>query len=271
MAAASDVIEPLKIYIGHDSREAIASDVAASSISRNTRYPIKFYFLKHRALRSAGFFKRSWMVDADTGNWRDLVDGRPFSTEFSHTRFLIPELQKFKGWALFMDADMIFYQHDIAKLFERCDPKYAIMCVKHHHDVHNEAEKMDGRLQQKYYRKNWSSFVLWNCAHPSNREITKEKINFMSGRDLHAFNWLKDEEIGALNFHYNYISGVSPILPNKPHVIHYTEGGPWFEECKNVPYADLWDEELLFWNEDGSPSYDHQLIDRSLDKAKVTA
>lgn len=267
MASSNEA--PLNIYIGHDSREAIASDVAASSISRNTRTPIKFYFLKHRALRSAGFFKRSWMVDADTGNWRDLVDGRPFSTEFSHTRFLIPELQKFKGWALFMDADMIFYQHDIAKLFERCDPKYAIMCVKHHHDVHNEAEKMDGRLQQKYYRKNWSSFVLWNCAHPSNREITKEKINFMSGRDLHAFNWLKDEEIGALNFHYNYISGVSPILPNKPHVIHYTEGGPWFEECKNVPYADLWDDELRFWHEDGSPSYDHRLIDRSLDKMKA--
>lgn len=264
---ASDA-EPFIVYIGFDSREAIASDIAASSISRHTRHPIKFYYLKHRKLRSAGFFKRTWMVDADSGNWRDLVDGKPFSTEFSHTRFLIPELQKFKGWALFMDADMIFHQHDISKLFAKCDPKYAIMCVKHQHEhqINKDGDKMDGRAQLKYFRKNWSSFVLWNCSHPSNRELTKEKINFMTGRDLHAFNWLKDEEIGALSFNYNYISGISPILSDKPHVLHYTEGGPWFDECKNVPYADLWDNELRLWHEDGSPSYDHQLIDRSLDK-----
>lgn len=212
---------------------------------------------------------RSWLVDADTGNWRDLQDGRPFSTEFSHTRFLVPELQKFKGWALFMDADMICHKHDISRLVNVRDNKYAVMVVKHHHDPNQDGSKMDGRAQQKYYRKNWSSFVLWNCSHPSNRNLTKEKVNFMPGRDLHAFSWLKDEEIGSLSYSYNYISGVSPILATNPYFIHYTEGGPWFDECKNVPYADLWDEELRIWNDDGAPSYDHQLIDRSLIKDKV--
>lgn len=258
--------EPLAIYIGFDSREAVASDVAASSISRHTRHPIKFTYLKHRKLRKAGYFQRPWIIDADTGNWRDLLDSRPFSTEFSHTRFLVPELQKFRGWALFMDSDMIFNQHDIKKLFESCDPKYAVMCVKIHHEVNGDCSKMDGRAQLKYYRKNWSSFVLWNCAHPSNRELTKEKVNFVAGRDLHSFSWLKDEEIGPLSFAYNYISGISQNMSDKPYVIHYTEGGPWFEECKNVPYADLWDKELTIWNEDGAPDYDGKLIDRSLQK-----
>jgi len=267
MAANAD---PFVVYIGFDSREAVASDIAAASISRHTRHPLKFYYLKHRGLRKAGFFQRPWIVDSDTGNWRDLLDSKPFSTEFSHTRFLVPELQKFRGWALFMDADMIF-QNDITKLFSKCDDKYAVMCVKHHHEPTVDTSKMDGRSQLKYYRKNWSSFVLWNCSHPSNRGITKEKVNFMAGRDLHSFSWLKDEEIGALSFNYNYISGVSPILSDKPSVIHYTEGGPWFDECKNVPYADLWDHELRLWHEDGSPNYDHQFIDRSLDKIRDAA
>lgn len=260
--------QPLILYIGLDSREAIASDVAVASISRNTRTPFKSYFLNHRKLRKAGYFQRPWIIDADTGNWRDLLDSKPFSTEFSHTRFLVPELQKFKGWALFMDSDMIFNNHDIKKLFDKCDPKYAVMVVKHHQEVNGDTSKMDGRAQLKYFRKNWSSFVLWNCSHPSNRGLTKEKVNFAKGSDLHSFSWLRDEEIGALSYNYNYISGVSPILSDKPYVIHFSCGGPWFDECKAVPYADLWDHELRLWHEDGSPSYDHKLIDRSLDKVK---
>lgn len=189
-----------------------------------------------------------------------MIDDRPFSTEFSHTRFLVPELMNYKGWALFLDADMIFTD-DIAKLIKSIEPKYAIMCVKHQQDIKHDTSKMDGRVQQKYYRKNWSSFVLWNCGHISNRNLTREKVSYMKGADLHAFNWLKNEEIGSLQSTYNYISGVSPKLPhnNPPSVIHYTEGGPWFDICKNVPYADLWDKERRIWEDAGAPSYNGHL------------
>ena len=257
--------EPLNIYIGWDSREPVAADVAASSIVRYTRTPIKFTYLKHRTLRKSGHFQRPWMVNGETGEWSDLLDGRPFSTEFSHTRFLIPQLQSFKGWALFIDLDMIF-RYDVAKLFSLKNEKFAIMCVKHNHELNADRLKMDGRIQQKYFRKNWSSFVLWNCGHLGNIRLTKEKVNYMKGRDLHAFSWLKEEEIGSLPYNYNYISGISPVLSDKPYVIHYTEGGPWFPECKDVAYADLWDEEHAWWQEDGAPSYDGKLIDRGLDK-----
>lgn len=215
-------------------------------------------------MRKSGLFIRPWLIEGSTGQYRDLLDDKSFSTEFSHTRFLIPELQLFGGWALFLDADMIF-QGDIQKLFDMRNDKYAIMCVKHQHEVKAEHVKMDGRLQQKYYRKNWSSFVLWNCGHPANAKMRKERVSFMPGRDMHGFTWLKDEEIGSLPFPYNYISGVSPKLPqyeggpSKPEVIHYTEGGPWFEECKDVPYADLWDNELRSWRNADEPSYDGYL------------
>lgn len=275
-------VEPFNIYIGFDSREAIASDVCISSIIRRTKHPLNIHYLKHRDLRKAGLFKRPWLIEGDSGEFRDLLDDKPFSTEFSHTRFLIPELQSFKGWALFMDADMIF-QDDIAKLIKAMNNNYAVMCVKHAHDIATETTKMDGRVQQKYFRKNWSSFVLWNCGHASNRKLTKEKVTYMPGRDLHSFNWLQDHEIGSISFAYNYISGVSPKLINvdirsevdkirdakrgtkpeepQPSVIHFSEGGPWFETCKNVPFADLWDKERRFWEEQGAPHYDkHQHV-----------
>lgn len=254
--------EPLITYIGFDSREAIASDVCCHSIARNTRTPIKFRYLKHRDLRKAGWFKRPWLTEGSSGEWRDLIDDRPFSTEFSHTRFLVPALQKYKGWALFMDSDMIF-TCDIKKLFEKCDSTKAIMCVKHQHVIPKDGLKMDGRVQQNYYRKNWSSFVLWNCGHPANKDITPEKINYMKGSELHAFNWLPDDLIGSLSFDYNYISGVSPILNGQPSVLHYSEGGPWMPECKNVPYADRWDDERRLWEDAGAPDYDRVTVDRS--------
>lgn len=236
-----DKILPYEIYIGWDSREAIAADVCSHSILKRTQSNIKITYLKHRELRKQGLFCRPWLVDGPTGGWTDLLDNRPFSTEFSHTRFLVPELMNRTGWALFMDSDMIFLS-DIKKLFEHCDDKYAVMCVKHQHKPMPNAMKMDGRQQLGYFRKNWSSFFLINCNHPANEALTMEKVNFMKGSDMHSFSWLKDHEIGSLPTTYNYISGVSPKIQHgkMPDVIHYTEGGPWFEECQDVAYAGTW-------------------------------
>lgn len=176
---------------------------------------------------------------------------------------------EFKGWALFFDADMIFLS-DVKKLFALCDDQYAVMCVKHSHIPQN-LMKMDGRQQDKYRRKNWSSFMLWNCGHPANATLTPEKVGYMKGYDLHNFSWLADAQIGALPFSYNYISGVSPKMPaesgGRPDVIHYTDGGPWFDECKDVPYAGMWIREYESWQRTGKhisevPSATFELEDR---------
>lgn len=174
----------LPIYIRYDSREAVCSDVAAHSIRKRTKQSLNIHYLKHRDLRSRGLFVRPWSVDSTTGNWRDSIDGKPFSTEFSHTRFLVPKLTDYRGWALFMDADMIFLS-DIKALFALVDDSKAVMVVKHQHHIPKEGLKMDGREQLKYHRKNWSSFILWNCAHPLNRQITPEKVSFMAGIDAY--------------------------------------------------------------------------------------
>lgn len=158
---------------------------------------------------------------------------------------------QFNGWALFADCDMLCMS-DISKIFELRDDKYAVMCVKHTHMPTEGTLKMDGREQLRYHRKNWSSFVLWNCGHPANRKLTKEVVNFMAGRELHAFSWLNDSQIGELPPTYNYIPGVSKKQSGMPDVIHFTEGGPWFAECQDVPYAGSWIQEYEDFQRNGS-------------------
>jgi len=231
----------LKVYIGWDSREPIAYDVCENSILRHSsRNKVQITPIKHREMRELGLFSRPWEINARTGNFRDLIDGRPFSTEFSHTRFLTPILAEYKGWAIFMDCDMIAL-NDITEIMKYADEKYAVMVRKHNHRPTNNV-KMDNREQYGYERKNWSSFILFNCKHPSNAALTPQLISTADGSFLHQFGWLRDSEIGDLPSIYNWIEGISSGA-EKPHIVHYTDGGPWFidnPKCQDVLFAKEW-------------------------------
>jgi hypothetical protein len=48
------------------------------------------------------------------------------------------------------------------------------------------------------------------------------------------------DAIGALDLDWNFLEGEYPKPLRTPRVIHYTNGGPWFEEWRNCGYADLW-------------------------------
>ena len=239
----SDNIIP--IFIGYDAREHMAFDVCRHSIAKRTSIATRIEPLVQQQLRERGLYRRSHHV-LDRIMYDDQ-DGKPFSTEFAFTRFLVPELCNFEGWALFCDSDVLFLC-DPAEILETRDEPYAVMVVKHNH-LPEESVKMDGQLQEAYRRKNWSSMVLWNCGHPSNRGLDHGLVNNADGAFLHAFGWLKDVEIGTLPETYNWLAGVSPTtdygremmtLMTPPKVIHYTNGGPWFSGCVDVPYADLW-------------------------------
>jgi lipopolysaccharide biosynthesis glycosyltransferase len=239
-------------FLGYDTRETVASYVAAYSIRSRTHNSVDIKLLKHKNLRAIGMLSRPWLVDGSTGDTIDLIDGKKFSTEYSHSRFLVPALMNYRGWALYCDADIIFLS-DIKKLFELKDDRYAVMCVKHNYQNAVNISHLEGRSRLQYFRKNWSSFMLINCAHAANRQLTVEKVNFAKGEDLHGFTWLEKSEIGEIPKTYNYISGISPKLgkteldkPIFPDSIHYTEGGPWSDK-KDVQFADLWINEYEMW------------------------
>lgn len=222
--------EKLRVFVGYDTREDIAYQVCEHSLkSRNENVEVRP--LKIKELTDQGWYSRP-------------VD-KLGSTEFTFTRFLIPELCNFNGWALFCDCDIIFLE-DVKKLFDQADDKYAVMCV-HHDYTPKESHKMDGQTQTLYPRKNWSSMVLWNCGHPSNKQIDMELVNNVetTGKYLHRFSWLKDEEIGKLNHEWNWLVGwYQEPADGSPKAIHYTEGGPWFANYRHCDYHEEWKNEL---------------------------
>ena len=146
----------------------------------------------------------------------------------------------FKGWALFIDCDIVFLE-DVNNLFSLADDRYAVMCVKHEFNP-KPGLKMDGQVQTVYPRKNWSSVVLWNCAHPSNEKVTVDSVNNpnFDGAYFHRFSWLKDEEIGELPCDWNWLVGWYKKDDGVPRAIHYTEGGPWFKNYRNCEFNKDW-------------------------------
>lgn len=218
-----------KIYIGWDSREAISFEVAKFSILSRTQnaeiFPLKLEELPmlQRPIEQRG--NQMWCP----------ISEAPVSTEFTFSRFLIPHISS--GWTLFCDSDVVA-QTDIQELFSLADDRYAVMVVKHKQETGSAIHKVD-QVQTFYKRKNWSSVVLWNCNHPAHKRLTLENINKLPGRDLHAFYWLHDEEIGELDKSWNFLVGVYP-LPDKVNLAHYTLGGPWLAGWEKQPDDAMW-------------------------------
>lgn len=210
-----------KIFIGFDTREIPAYDACVNSLKSNSVDNYDIIPLKLSTLSELGIYKR----DADPLS----------STEFSFTRFLVPYLCNYSGWAVFCDCDFIFLE-DIKKLFQLKDEKYAAMCVQHTYTPSNTI-KMDGKIQHLYPRKNWSSLVLWNCSHPSNRNLTPDVVNTQTGQYLHRFSWLADNEIGNIPLQWNWLVGwYKEPEDGSPKALHFTEGGPWFDNFKDCEY-----------------------------------
>jgi lipopolysaccharide biosynthesis glycosyltransferase len=213
------------VFVGYDSREDIAWQVCRHSLLRHADESLPVVPLRQSVLRELGLYTRA--PDASA------------STEFSLTRFLVPYLAAQSGWVLFCDCDFLFTT-DVREVFAGLDPEKAVYCVQHDYTPAHDV-KMDGKQQTAYPRKNWSSFMLFNCDHPDVRDLTPAVVNSASPAFLHRFRWIKDDSaMGALELDWNFLEGEYPKPDKTPRVIHYTNGGPWFDEWQNCDYAELW-------------------------------
>jgi lipopolysaccharide biosynthesis glycosyltransferase len=219
MSGASAGAELPRVFIGYDPRERVAVNVLADSFQARSSLPLLIGQVR---------------LDQLVGVYQRERDPRQ-STDFSFSRFLVPWLAGYQGWALFIDADMLCLA-DLAELWALRDARYAVQLVKHQH-VCAEGVKFQGMPQTPYGRKNWSSVMLFNCARCT--ALTPAFVNTASGLELHQFHWLADEQIGALPPEWNVLVGVQP-LPAAPKVLHYTLGGPWFDDCLTMPSSDQW-------------------------------
>lgn len=210
----------IPIFIGFDPRETAAWHVLSHSILARSSLPVA---LTPLALNNLGPLM-----------WRDRNQLQ--STDFSFSRFLVPSLSGYSGWSIFMDCDMLVLD-DIAKLWEMRDDRFAVMCVKHEH-VPNETTKFLNAPQTAYQKKNWSSVMLFN--NEKCRALTPEYVNAASGLDLHQFKWLaSDDLIGELPHKWNHLVGYDPVSEEASNV-HFTIGGPYFNEYVSCEYAHEW-------------------------------
>jgi len=215
--------DKLKIFVGYDSREDIAWQVCRFSLRRQASARIDIYPLKQATLSELGLYTRG----PDSA-----------STEFSLTRFLTPYVAAHDGWTLFVDCDFLFTT-DVLKALQHVRRDKAVYVVKHDYRP-AKTVKMDGKLQTTYPRKNWSSFMLFNNAHPALKTLTPAVVNRESPAFLHRFNWMSDELIGELPRGWNFLEGEYARPEKTPQAVHFTNGGPWFAQWQNVEFGDLW-------------------------------
>lgn len=210
----------INIFIGYDSKEKVAFNVLSYSILKNSTKPVAItpIYLPN--------------IKDDFVRERNLIS----STEFSFSRFIIPHLMNYQGWALFMDCDMLM-EADIAELWRLRDDKYAVQVCQHDYTPKNEKKFLD-QTQTVYPKKNWSSFMLMNCKKCT--QLTPNYVNRASGLELHQFKWLESEDlIGKLPLEWNWLADEYKHKDDIKN-IHYTEGGPYFEAYANTDYSQNW-------------------------------
>ncbi len=210
----------INIFIGYDSKEKVAFNVLSYSILKNSTKPVSITPIYLDNIKDDFVRERNNLS----------------STEFSFSRFIIPHLMNYQGWALFMDCDMLMVD-DIAKLWRLRDDKYAVQVCKHDY-VPKSQTKFLNQVQTVYPKKNWSSFMLMNCKKCST--LTPDYVNKASGLELHQYKWLESESlIGEVPLEWNWLADEYEYKKDVNN-IHYTEGGPYFEAYKNCDYADWW-------------------------------
>jgi hypothetical protein len=228
----------IPIFIGWDPRETVAYHVLAHSLIRHSSQSLAI-----TPVGSDVLAPELW--------WRPR--GNHDSTAFSNARFAVPALMNYRGWALFMDCDMLA-THDIAALWAQRDPAKAVLVRKH--EYHPEkATKFLGAKQSKYPRKNWSSLMLINCSHPAAQSLTPRYINSAEGLALHGFEWCGPDDIGAIKGPWNELAPEDHTpqgIGLDGHLIHYTLGGPWHGERPVGSQAWTW--ELLHLLAGGNPA-----------------
>ena len=215
---------PIPVFVGYDPREAIAYHTCVNSIIRHASQPVAIIPI---ALNLFQDYKETH------------TDG---SNHFIYTRFLVPHLMGFKGWAIFIDGDMII-RGDIVELWNLREIDKDVMVVKHDYQTCMPVKYL-GAKNEDYPRKNWSSVILWNCNSFPNRQLTPEFVQKSSGSFLHRFSWLDDDRIGDLPPEWNWLPDEYGAN-TEAKLLHYTLGTPCFQEFADTPQGNEWHRERI--------------------------
>lgn len=212
----------IRIYTGFDPREEAGSHVFNSSLIHHASEPVSVCHLHLDGLR--GVYGKGQ---------------RDGTNAFIYTRFLIPFLQNYQGFALFVDGADMMCRADIAELWKLRDPFKAVQVVKHQYKTKSPKKYVGTKMEAKnddYPCKNWSSVMLINCSHYAWRNVTPDTVEKMTGPELHRFTFIDDRFVGELPIEWNWLDEYGNNQAAK--LVHWTTGTPAFDNYQNAPFAD---------------------------------
>jgi hypothetical protein len=207
----------INLFCGYDYREAVGFHVFVASVLASASEPVAITRL-HASGMAAG------------------------SNAFTHSRFLVPHMMGYKGYAIFADACDMLCREDIAQLNAECDTRYAVQVVKHSYKTQHPLKYRGTDMQcpnRDYERKNWASLMIINCAHPQWRFIDPVSVAGMRSLDLLQLSWLHDVEIGELPDKWNRIVDEGQSVEGAA-LLHWTAGIPAFSVYEHAPGAAIW-------------------------------
>jgi lipopolysaccharide biosynthesis glycosyltransferase len=234
-------LSPIRIFLGFDQREAVAYHTMCQSIIDRTTAPVAI-----TPLASSMF--------------EEIAPESDGTNAFTLTRFLVPYLCNYSGWAIFADSDMLV-REDLKELWDMRG-KYVFdkgaAVVKHAYKTKAPLKYVGTEMEagnEDYPRKNWSSLILWYCGHAANRVLTPEFIREKGGKYLHRFQWLSDEQIGTIPQDWNHLVGEYPT--QRASNFHYTLGVPAFKHYSTGHEALHWHYTFLNALECGGEKPEH--------------
>ena len=214
--------KPLNIYIGYDSRHSDLAELCKKCLTHGINF---------------GFGGGD--INGSMSKWRPEIkfldiskipeytrDYANQSTEFTYSRFLIPYLENYEGFSIFLDDDILF-EKSILPMFYFLNPDDAVACIQYDFDKYAET-KFNGEKNVSYPKKLWSSLMIFNNGHEDCKKLTPEVVNTQTGKYLHQFEWT--DAISEIPEWFVYTEGHAYTDKVwRPLAIHYTRGGPWID------------------------------------------
>ena len=205
----------LRIFIGFDSREAECSDILAYSLRAHSSIPLDIRYLDLRQL--------------DFDRPQDPLQ----STEFTYTRFLVPHLCDYEGKAIFMDCDMLCLG-DIAELDEL--DMTELRAPRGPARLPADGDDQDGR-------QGADGLPAQELVEPDADELRQARAVDQGGRrDPDAAPICTASRTSPTSRSASCPKTWNTLdwMDEHTKLIHYTSGGPWFEECRDHPYGAVW-------------------------------
>lgn len=215
----------IQLFAGYDPRESVGYHVFTQSVIDNSTAPVAISALHLGSLQQVY-----------QGGQRDGTNA------FIYSRFLIPYLMNYSGFAIFADGCDMLCRGDIAELWALRNPFKAVQVVKHDYKTKHPRKYVGSSIEadnRDYPKKNWSSLMLINCAHYSWRNITPETVESAPGRYFHRFEFMDQRYVGDLPAAWNWLTDEYGENPDAK-LLHWTAGIPAFDGYKTAAHSAEW-------------------------------